>query len=33
MRLTPGLEEDVITRVPDADAPYTMLMAANSLSL
>ena len=31
-RETPGLEDDVMARAPAADAPYTMLMAAISLS-
>ena len=32
MRLIPGLEELVIARLPLAEAPITILMAANSLS-
>ena len=32
MRDTPGLDEDDITRAPVQAAPYTMLIAATSLS-
>ena len=31
-RATPGEEEEVMARMPEAAAPYTMLMAASSLS-
>ena len=31
-REMPGLEEDVMTRAPVPAAPYTMLIAASSLS-
>ena len=32
IRLMPGLDEEVMARSPTAAAPYTMLMAAISLS-
>src|SRR5690606_37272277 len=32
IRLTPGLDDDVMTRTPAVAAPYTMLIAATSLS-
>ena len=32
LRLIPGLDEDVITRAPAPAAPYTIFIAATSLS-